>query len=76
MKSQWWFASDQFPGGLSRLGSTTQAGSADWSFRDAQRLSITMEGAWVRDDLDGFIAGDNDLGGHVAPFRRRRPADH
>lgn len=61
MKSQWWFASDQFSGGLSRLSSTTQAGSADWHFQAAQKLSVTMEGTWVRDDHDGFGAGDNDV---------------
>jgi hypothetical protein len=61
MKSQWWFANEQFAGGLSRLTSTTQAGSADWHFRDAQKLSITMEGTWVRENLDGFLAGHNDV---------------
>lgn len=61
MKSQWWFARDQFQDRLSRLGSTTQAGSADWHFKEAQKLSVTMEGAWVRDDHDGFVAGDNDV---------------
>ncbi|MCW8140395.1 MAG: hypothetical protein KIT58_15965 [Planctomycetota bacterium] len=61
MKSQWWFASDQFSAGLSPLGSTTRAGGGDWHFRDAQRLSITMEGTWVRDNHDGFLAGDNDV---------------
>lgn len=61
MKSQWWYASDQFSGGLSRLTSTTQAGSPDWHFREAQKLSVTMEGTWVRDSHDGFLAGDNDV---------------
>lgn len=60
-KSQWWFASDQFASGLSRLGSTTQAGSPSWHFKEAQKLSITMEGAWVRDDHDGFVSGLNDI---------------
>lgn len=63
MKSQWWFASDAFAaGGYSPLVPTTQAGSADWTFKDAQRLTVTIEGAWVRDDHDGWFGdGDNDL---------------
>lgn len=63
MKSQWWFASDGFPapGGMSPLVPTTQAGSPDWSFHDAQKLSVVVEGVWVRDNEDGFAAGDNDL---------------
>lgn len=61
MKSQWWHASDRFVDGLSRLTPTTQATQADWTFKEAQRLSLTMEGTWIRDNHDGFIAGLNDV---------------
>lgn len=62
MKSQWWYASPEFPErGLSRLTSPTQAGSPDWQLREAQKLSITIDGAWVFPDEDGLFGGDNDL---------------
>jgi len=45
------------------LVSTTTAAGTDEErfFRDAQKLRITVEGAWVRDDKDGWLRNDNDL---------------
>lgn len=62
MRSQWWFASEAFAqGGRSPLTGTTLAGGEDWRFREAQQLSIAVEGAWVKENMDGGLAGDNDL---------------
>ena len=37
------------------------AGGADWRLEAAQPVSVTVEGVWVRDDLDPLAAGANDL---------------
>lgn len=62
MKSSWWYASDTFDqGGRSPLRGTTVAGSEDWRFKEAQRLTISVDGAWIRDNADGVFSGQNDL---------------
>lgn len=65
MSSQWWYASDKFAdGNFSSLGSTTSGGGLSEKERtipDATKLTIRVEGTWVRDDVDGGLKGDNDL---------------
>jgi len=63
MKSEWWYVSPNFTNNVSPLVPTTMASGTDDErfFKDAQKLRITMEGAWIRDDKDGWGKGSNDL---------------
>lgn len=62
MRSQWWFAGEAFDrDGRSPLRGTTVAASADWRFQDAQKLTVAVEGVWVKDNMDGLFSGQNDL---------------
>lgn len=59
MDVQWWFASeDMSQKGYSKLQSPTEAGSSDYFFKDAQKLSITVEGCFVREKMDPVSKND------------------
>jgi len=61
MRTKWWFASSKFQNNYSQLISTSISGSTDRDFKDAQKMTISVEGAWIRDDNDNWPNGDNDL---------------
>ncbi len=58
---QWWFASEKFTNGFTQLKSPTEGDLQDRNFKDAQKLSITAEQAWVKDDFDRLFNKDNDV---------------
>lgn len=59
--SQWWFASENFTNGFSELKSPAKADSENRYYRDAQKLSITAEKAWIKDNMDHLFNKDNDV---------------
>lgn len=59
--NQWWFASENFTNGFSKLKSPTEAEQDDRFFKDAQKLSITAELTWIKHDLDRLFNKDNDV---------------
>lgn len=64
MSSQWWYAKPDFSdNNFSKLALPTDVHFSDDQrfFRDAQKLRITVEGAWVADDMDKGFRRDNDL---------------
>src|SRR5436190_17937793 len=61
MSSQWFVVSHDNTNGTRPLLPTTTAVSTDATFNDAQKVTITFEGAFIRDDMDFGAKGDNDL---------------
>ena len=61
MSSRWFVASDDYARGSVPLTSTTKAVSTDLRFADAQKVTITFESAFVREDRDFGAKGDNDI---------------
>lgn len=59
MASQWWFANEKMLDNHSALRSTASAGSKDYAFKDAQKLTIAVEEVFVLEKKDAV--SDNDL---------------
>ncbi len=56
----WWGTGLQIGAGI-ELRDLTQAFPGEEVFREAQKLTIRMRRVCIREDLDGFMRGDNDL---------------
>ncbi|SDJ11421.1 hypothetical protein SAMN04488540_10543 [Ferrimonas sediminum] len=63
MQAKWWYVNPNLIDGYGSLlpPSTPMADGNQRYFRDANKLRLTVEGAWVRDDKDGWPKGSNDL---------------
>ncbi len=59
--NQWYFVSENFTNGYSELKKTSETSSNDRLFKDAQKLSITAEKAWVKNSFDKLFNKDNDI---------------
>lgn len=58
MKAKWWFAGETAPEGYRQLLPTTKAGSEDRWFRDAQKMTIAVEGIFVAQKKDNLSGND------------------
>lgn len=62
MLNQWWLAGEDFADGVSAIVSPTENVSGERRFfKEAQKVTIQLLGAWIRDDKDCWFKGDNDL---------------
>ncbi|WP_028857478.1 hypothetical protein [Psychrilyobacter atlanticus] len=62
MEKKWWYAPDSFINEESNFQSTTKRCSEDNKFKNAQKLRITVEGAWIHENMDRLMwTKTNDL---------------